>query len=159
MPDDVTIEDAVADFLQAAVDVANEPDVLHGAAVLDDYQTIQGDYGFIVGECTSDVAPMPGGAMAEYDALLTVVAFARVTGEDKTERKAARTKARALMLRAAGLFSTDTSMAGKVRDSQVLRCRRGFDSISRAEPYAVAHIPLIVNATGQQIDQERRIYE
>jgi hypothetical protein len=156
----VTIEDAIQESLEAAVDAAVEGDALFGAAVKDDYQTITEDdeYGYCIGECTSDVAPKPGGEMAEFDALIVVVAFARVVGQDKTERKAARNKVRALMLAAAGRFSNDPMMGDQVRDSRILRCRRGFDSITGAVPYAVAHIPLIVNETGQQIDEERRIY-
>ncbi|HEV7374485.1 MAG TPA: hypothetical protein VGN95_07200 [Pyrinomonadaceae bacterium] len=157
----MSIEDATLDFIQGAVDVAVEGDALFNAAVKDDYQTIKDDedFGVIIGECTADLAPMPGGAMAEWDALLTIVCFARVVGVDKTERKAARNKARELMLAVAGLFFGDPMMNGQVRDSQVLRCRRGFDSITRAEPYAVANLPLIVNSTGQQIDSERRLYD
>jgi hypothetical protein len=161
MPDDTdTIEDAIEAFLKAAIDGAVEGDLLFGAVVKEDFQTMteNDDFGFLTGECTSDCAARPGGAFAEFDALIILVAFARVPGEDKTERKPARRKARALMLKAAELFSLDTSMGGKVRDSQVLRCRRGFDSLSRADAYAVAHIPLVVNATGQQVDWEGRIY-
>jgi hypothetical protein len=155
----VTIEDATLEFLQAAVDAAAEGNPLFGAEVKDDYQTITKDFGFIVGDCTSEVAPKPGGAMGEFDALLIIVCFARVSGSDKTERKNARNKTRELMLAAAGLFSLNPMMGGEVRDSRVLRCRRGFDSISSADVYAVAHVPLIVNETGQQVDVERRLYE
>jgi hypothetical protein len=158
MADDATIEDAIEEFLEAAIEEADESDALFGAEVKEDYELIEKDYGFLVGDCVSDVAPLPGGAMAEFDAVIIVVAFARVVGQDKTDRKAARRKARALMLKGAGLFRADASMGGKVRDSQVFRCRRGFDSISSAEPYAVAHIPLVVNATGQQVDFEGRVY-
>jgi hypothetical protein len=159
MPEEVTIEDAIEDVLQGAVDAAVEGDLLYGAEVRDDYQTITKDYGYIIGECTSDVAPLPGGDMGEFDALLVLVAFARVAGADKTERKAARRTARALMLRAAKLFGLDPMMGGEVRDSRILRCRRGFDSISSADVYAVAHIPLVVNETGQQVDWESRLYQ
>ena len=155
----MTIEDATLEFLQAAVDAAVEGDLLFGAEVKDDYQTISKDYGFIIGDCNSVVAPKPGGEMGEFDALLIIVCFARVVGSDKTERKDARNKARELMLVAAGLFSRDPMMGGKVRDSRVLRCRRGFDSITSADVYAVAHVPLIVNETGQQVDVERGLYE
>lgn len=155
----MTIEDAALEFIQAAVAGAANDSPLYGAEVKDDYQTIEKDFGVIIGDCTSDVAPKPGGAMAEFDALLIVVCFARVVGSDKTERRDARNKARALMLAVAGLFNNDPMMNGQVRDSRVLRCRRGFDSITSADVYAVAHVPLIVNETGQQADVERRLYE
>jgi hypothetical protein len=155
----VTIEDAAEDFIQAAVDAAEEGNVLFQAEVKDDYQTITKDYGVIVGDCTSDVAPLAGGAMGEFDALLIMVCFARVVGSDKTERKAARNKARELMLAVAGLFTNDPMMNGQVRDSRVLRCRRGFDSITSADVYAVAHVPVVINETGQQTDLEQRLYQ
>lgn len=155
----MTIEDATLTLIQDAVDAAEEGDVLFEAEVRDDYQTITKDYGVIIGDCTSDVAPLAGGAMAEFDALLIVVCFARVVGSDKTERAGARNKARALMLAVAGLFTNDPMMGGEVRDSRVLRCRRGFDSITSADVYAVAHVPLVVNETGQQVDFEQRLYQ
>jgi hypothetical protein len=158
-PDDPTIEDVVEEFLQDAVDAADEDDTLHGAEVRDDWQTITKDFGYIVGDCIANPAPIPGGEMGEFDALLIVVSFARVVGQDKTERKAARRKARALYLRAAKMLGLNPQMNSTVRDSRILRCRRGFDSISSADVYAVVHMPLIVNETGQQVDEEGRVYE
>jgi len=157
--DDPTIEDVVEGILQDAVDAAVEGETVFGGEVKDDWQTITKDFGYIVGDCVATPAPKPGGEMGECDALLVVVAFARVVGQDKTERKAARRKARALYLRASKIFSDNPQMGGLMRDSRILRCRRGFDSISSADVYAVVHMPLICNETGQQVDEEGRLYE
>ena len=156
----MTIEDAVHEVLATAIGTAAEGDPLYKAELHDTvYQTITQDYGVRVGDCESDLAPLAGGEeMGEFDAMLTIVCFARVEGADKTERKAARAKARSLMLAIAKILFNDPTLNGQVRDARVLRAKRGFDSITDADDYAVANLPLIVNETGQQIDFERRLY-
>jgi hypothetical protein len=86
--------------------------------------------------------------MEEFDALLTIVCYARVAGQDKTERTAARDQAIEIAKAVAALFLSDPSMGGRVRDSRVLRAARGFESVG-SQPYAVCNLQLIVNATGQ----------
>ncbi len=154
MPDPKTIEDVVEEFLQGAVAAAVDGDVLFGAEVKDEWSEIEADFGFIVGDCTASPAFAPGAVMSEFDAVLIVVAFARVVGQDKSVRKPARQKARALYLKAAEIFGLDPQMNTSVRDSRIRRCRRGFDSISSADTYAVVHMPLIVNETGQDVDAD-----
>lgn len=151
----MTIEDSVYDYIEAARDAAIEGDALYQAELHDTvYQTIQQDYGVRIGDCESQPSPLPGGlAMEEFDADLVVVCFARVAGPDKTDRRAARNQARGLMLAVAKLFYDDLSMGGRVRDALVGRCKRGWDSSTEDDEYAVVNIPLIVNRTGQQIDR------
>lgn len=149
----MTIEDAIAEFVQAAVSAAQAGDALQDAEVHDTVYTKIGDFGFRLGDCRSNVAPLPDGAgMEEWDARLTLVCFAVVPGKDQSDRKAARDKARGLMLAACGLFANDTTAGGRLRDVLVGRCTRGFD-LEGDNVYAVANVPLHVNGTGQLLNE------
>lgn len=150
----MTPEDAIDEYLTAAAEAAAEGQLLFGAEVHDTVYSTISDFGFRLSDCESDPAPLPeGDGMDEFDAQLTLVCFSRVAGQDRTDRKAARDKARALMLAAAQLFFDDTTAGGRVRDVLVGRCRRGFDT-EGDDIYAVVNMPLTINGTGQLIDEE-----
>jgi len=157
----VTIEDAVHEFIQEAIEAAQDGDVLFNAELHDNaYLTITKDSGIRLGDCTSDAAPLPGGEeMAEFDAYLPICFFSRIEGTDKTDRKAARNKARALWFAVALLFHNDRTLGGRVRDIIMRRAVTGYDSITDGDFYAVVNLPLIVNSTGQQLEEERSSYE
>lgn len=150
-------EDAAFDLIEAAIGTAVAGDVLYGAELLDNPDdNITQDYGVSIGECDgADIAPNRGGdEMDEFDAMFVLVAYARVAGTDKTDkaaRRSARGKARAIGLEVAKLFYKNRTMNGQVRNSRVLRGKRGFDSLESGEVYAVVNLPLIVNETGRQI--------
>ena len=154
----MTIEDAVFDYLGAAISAAPNGTALYQAELHGTvYEKIKKNFGVRVGDCESDVAPLAGGGAAEeFDASLIVVIFARVEGADKSARRPARNKAREMMLAVAKLFQDDPSMGGRVRDSLVGRCARGFDSLTNADEYAVVNMPLLVNMSGHQLDAESR---
>jgi hypothetical protein len=154
----VTVEDAIFEYINAAVTAAPEGSALHGAEVHETiYETITKDYGIRIGDCDSELAPLAGGeAIQEFDAYVVVVIFWRVEGADKSERRPARNKARALALATAKLFFDDQTMGGRVRDSMVDTCVRGYDSVTDADEYAVVNMPLWVNMSGQQLDPRRR---
>jgi len=157
----VTIEDAVHEFIQEAIDAAGEGDVLFEAENQDTvYLSITKDFGVRLGDCSSDAAPLPGGAeMAEFDAFLPLCFFARIEGTDKTDRKAARNKARALWFAVAMRIHNDRTLGGRVRDTIMRRAVTGYDSMAEGDFYAVVNLPLIVNSTGQQLEEERSFYE
>ena len=145
----MTIEDSTHDFIEVAISAAEEDSTFHGAELHDTVYTLMGEYGYRIGDCESDPAPLPGGeGMEEFDAELAVYCFARIAGEEKTNRKAARNKARELMLAVAGLFFDDTTMGGRVSDVLVGRCVRGYTD-QGGDVFAVAIVPLTVNGTGQ----------
>lgn len=150
----MTPEDAIAEMFAAAVEAADEGTTLYKAEVQDTvYQAIKTDRGVRVGDCVSDVAPSFGGeTVEEFDARVPLVCYSRVVGTDKTNRKAARDDARALALAVAKLFFDDPTIGGSVRDSRVLKMVRGFDSLAGADVYAVANLDLIINETGQQLE-------
>ena len=107
-----------------------------------------------IGDCESDVAPLPGDdGMEEFDASLHLYCYARIAGEDKSDRKAARNKVRALMLALGQLFFDDTTMGGRVRDVLVRRCVRGYTE-QGGDFYAIAVVPLVVNGTGQLLSED-----
>lgn len=148
----MTIEDSTHDFIAEAVGAAEEGSAFFDAELHDTVYTSMGEYGVRIGDCESDVAPLPGDeGMEEFDAELSLYCFARIAGEEKADRKAARNKARGLMLAVAGLFFDDTTMGGRVRDVLVRRCVRGYTD-QGADVFAVAVVPLVVNGTGQLLE-------
>jgi hypothetical protein len=154
----VTIENAIYDYIHGAVEAAADGSALFAAEVHGTvYESITKDYGIRVGDCESELAPLAGGeAMEEFDAVVVIVIFWRVVGADKSARRPARAKARALALETAQLFFADPTMGGRVRDSLVGTCVRGYDSVEGADEYAVVNMPLLVNMSGQQLSPERR---
>jgi hypothetical protein len=147
----MSTENDTFEFLEEAVAAVAPDDVLYGIEVHETvYQTIKKDSGVRVGNGESQLAPLPGGgAIEEFDCLLSLVCFARVTGADKTDRVMARDQAMDIAKAVSMLFLTDPSMGGRVRDSRVLKARRGFDSIG-SQPFAVCELQVVVNETGQQ---------
>ena len=150
----MTIEDAIFEFIEAAVAAAQEGEPLFKAEVHDTvYQRIKQDYGVRVGDCESDLAPAPGAAeVQEFDTELTLIFYARVAGADKSNRKAARNQVRELALAVAKLIFDDPSIGGQVFDCLPGKLRRGYDSITDADEYAVANLPLRINQTEQQLE-------
>jgi hypothetical protein len=147
----MSIENDTFEFIEEAVVASAVGDRLNGIELHETvYQTIKKDTGVRVGDCESSLAPTPGAEeVEEFDGLLNLVCFARVTGEDKTRRMAARDNALELAKAVSKLFLDDPSMGGRVRDSRVLRVLRGYDSTG-AQPYAVCNLEIVVNETGQQ---------
>lgn len=151
MAGEIAIEDEVFDFLEEKIAEAGEGDELFEAELHDHlYSKIsaQPGYGIRVGDCESVLAPNPGSTeMEEFDADLTLVVFARVTGAERAKRKEARTKVLLLSKAVAMLFVEDPTLGGRVNDGRVMRCLRGWDNISGV-PYAVVNMPLLVNDSG-----------
>ena len=149
----MSIEDAIDEFIEEAINAAQAGDPLHGADLHDTvYLKITKDYGVRIGDCESSISLLPGGGAEEFDADVTLVFYSRVIGQDKSQRKAARNQARSLALAVASLFLIDPSMGGRVRDCILGRLKRGYDSLADADSYAVGNLPLTVNFTGQQLE-------
>lgn len=158
MADEIAIEDHLYEFIAEAVDAANDPDapdedspffdvVLHDTV----YRPITSEqHHYIqIGNCDSDFAPSSGAeTIEEFDGDVTIITLSRVLTEDRSDRKAARSKALSMAKAAAKLLLDDPTMGGRVNDSRVLKCLRDWTSI-QSEPFALANVPLIVNETGQ----------
>lgn len=150
-----SIENAVFLTLQAAVTAAQNGDKLFGAELHDTvYRPIKQDFGLRVGDASGDIAPTPGGEdVEEYDAVLLVVCYARVPAQELSNRLAARDHAVSLAKGAAQVFYQNPTMGGRVIDSLPRRIRTGYDTID-TKTFAIAHLYLVVNQTGQQVDVE-----
>ena len=143
------IEDRVFDFLEESVDVVDESHPLFGIELLDStFAKMVQDFGVQVDDADSDFAPTPGGEeIEEFDGSVTLVVYSYVDGPDRSQRKTARTRAITGAKELAKLFLLDPTMNGRVNDSRVLRCLRGWVNLKGA-PYAIVNVPLIVNETG-----------
>jgi hypothetical protein len=145
----VTIEDIVVTAIETAVAAAGSGTPLYQAEVHDTvYLRITKGYGIRIGDCTSDLAPSPGDTqLEEFNAELMLVFYARIAGAEKSDRKAARNQVRELALATAKLFVDDPTIGGAVRDCNLGKLKRGYDSLTDADSYAVANLPLVVNQT------------
>jgi len=144
------IEDRIFDFLEESIAaIVDEDDPLFGAQLLDSpFAKIESEYGIQVDDGDSDFAPTPGATdIEEFDGRVTLIIFRLVTGADRSQRAEARGQAIAMSKAAAMFFLEDPTMGGRVNDSRVLRCSRGWASI-KASHYSIMNVPLIVNETG-----------
>jgi hypothetical protein len=82
--------------------------------------------------------------MVEYDALLTIEIFGRVTGKDKTLRLPARAKVFDIKKKLLQLFEKFPTLNGRGCRVKVLRQMRFFDD-SRADKYAIERVPIVIN--------------
>lgn len=143
------IEDHIHDYLEDAIEAADEQSVLFGAELHDTvYRSIKKKFGIRVGNGESDLAPTPGGAqVAEFDGAVPLVVYALVEGPDRSDRKAARSRVLEMSKAIAQLFFNDPTMGGRVSDSRVTKFPRGWDAFD-SSPYAVANPLVLVNETG-----------
>lgn len=151
----LAVEDRTIAYLQEQRDaIDEEADLLFELEILDSpYAKITKDYGVQVDDANSDLAPLPGGdELEEFDADLILIVYSRVDGPDYSDRKSARTRAIDLGKRLGQLFLSDPTMNGRVQDSRMLRCTRGWASI-KSVPYAIVNVPLLVNETGGSYGQ------
>jgi hypothetical protein len=148
-----SVETLLFEFLAEAKAAAPDGTLLAGAELHDTvYQVIKTNYGLRVGDAESDfVDGCEDGLVQEMDAAIVLVVYARIEGKDKrVNRAAARDKAFTLAKTVCRLIEDDSSLGGRVCDTQVLRIPRGFDS-EEADTYALFHIPLIINPTGANV--------
>lgn len=145
------IEDAIYDFLEEEIEAAGQDSALFKAQLLDSpYETIARDYGIQIDDGESDLAPSRGAdEVLEFDGNVTLIVFRKIPHLDRAHRKQARGQALELAKAAAKLFFDDPTMGGRVNDSRVLRCLRGWTNIN-SKSYVILNVPLLVNETGRQ---------
>lgn len=143
------IEDHVFDFLEESIAAANDPSPLVDAELHDTlFREITKDFGVRIGDGESTLEPNSGDTeVLEFDGTVPLVIFSVATGADRSDRKDARDRMIALAKAVSKLFLDDPTMNGRVNDSRVTRCPRGWDSI-KSMPYSVANMDLLVNETG-----------
>ncbi len=149
MSDESAIEDLVYDFLKETIDAAQSGEPLFGAELHDTvFRRIEKEYCIRVGDAESDLAPSPGAdEELEFDGVVPLVILSVVSGPNRSDRKAARTRMIKLSKALAKLFHDDPTMGGRVNDSRVTRWPRGWDSIE-SKPYSISNAVLLVNETG-----------
>jgi len=95
----------------------------------------------------ADTSMLPNGnddQMTEYDGLLTLEIYGRVTGQDKTNRIPARQKVFDIKLKLCQLFEQFPTLDGRGCRVKVLRQVRFFDD-TRADKYAIERVPIVIN--------------
>lgn len=144
------------DFLREKLDAAPAGSVLspegdsdRGELGLHDtiYQQIKTDRCIRISEVVGGFSPGPEMVWKEVDVSITLVALARVTGTEKKDRQPALSYAWELQKELYSLLTDHPDLDGRVCDLLLRDGVRGYDELD-SEPYAVAHIPLIINPSG-----------
>ncbi len=143
------IEDHAHDFVEGALEAAVDGDPLHEAELHDTlYRRITKPFGIRIGDGESSLTPSSGAEeILEHDGEVPIVIYSRVEGPDRRDRKAARSRMLDVAKAVAKLFLNDPTMGGRVNDSRVTKCLRGWDEFETI-PYSVANMSLLVNETG-----------
>ncbi len=153
--EDNSTEELVYQFIRQAVDAAATDSPLCGLEVHDHfYRKIEQDAGIRVGEAGGQLSPTAGGeSFGEYNVQMLLVVYARIEGthKDGAERIEARRRASRIAKAVAQLFWDNPSCDEKFRDTRCYDFVRGFDSLTKADHYAVVNLTLLVNEVGQAI--------
>src|SRR5258708_37277365 len=142
-----SIETAVVNLLEPAIAAA-----LGSAGPLDGidaphrpYQVFLADNGVSVLLHNADFAPDASAeAVGEFNGLLPIICYARVTGANKTERAAARDKADSIAKAIAKLFFDDPTIAGAAIFSRPFKVQGGWD-VEKGQIYMVVTFELRFN--------------
>lgn len=153
MSDESTIEDLAFEFFESGLNALGEDSPIFGAELHDTlYREITKEFGIRIGDGESDFVPNAGSTEEqEVDGVIPIVIFSLVTGADRSDRKAARTRMIRVAKWVSRLVRVDPTMGGRVNDARIKRVPRGWDSIKSA-PYSVANMHLLVNETGGPIE-------
>lgn len=150
---DKPVEILLFEFLTEQVNAALPDDLISGLELHDTvYQSIRKDRGLRISDVTSTFSPTSIGTEKEYDALITIAAYSRVTGKDKTERIPAMQDAFEIQQKVYELLRNNSTLAGRVCDLLLRRGARGYDVLD-GEPFAVAMIPLVINPSGARFQE------
>jgi hypothetical protein len=143
-------EDSIYALIAAAIETAEEGEAFFGLELHDTlYRPIKGSAVIRLGDAAGHLAPDSGYTSAEeLDVVVPLHCLAAITGKDKNDRTAARTKARDLAHAVALLFFKDPTMGGSQQDSRALDFLRGWSNID-SKPYAEMIVPIVVNETGK----------
>ena len=142
-----SVETAVVDFLEPAIAAALGTD-----GPLDSieahhtpYQVFLTDNGVSVLLHKAEFAPDASAeAVGEFNGLLPIICYARVTGPDKTQRAAARDKADSIAKAIAKLFFDDPTIDGSVVFARPDKVQGGWD-VERGQIYMVVTFELRFN--------------
>lgn len=138
-------ESLLFEFLAEHIDAAGSGDVLYMAELHDTpYQTIKTDRGVRVSEAVGHFALGPEMVVGEFDMQVIVICYSRVQGTEKTDRQPALQDVFDLARAVFQAVTDDSTLGGRVCDSLIGECRRGYD-VFNGEPFAVVNLPVVIN--------------
>ena len=111
------------------------------------YQQIATDRVIRISEVTGGFSPGPENVWKEWDVSITLVALARVKGQEKRDRLPALTYVWELQRELYSLLTDNPTLDDRICDLVLRDGVRGYDELD-SEPYAVVNIPLIINPSG-----------
>jgi hypothetical protein len=114
------------------------------------FQTIKTERGVRISEAVGDLSPGPEMVVKEYDVLVILTCYSRVTGKEKTDRQPALIDVFAIQKAVYSLLIDDSTLGGRVCDSMLLKGGRGYD-VLEGEPYAVSNTPIVINPSGETL--------
>lgn len=133
------------DFLYEAFASSPETSLVYSAELHDTiYQTITKPRCVRISDTVSDLSPVAGMEMREFDAQLVIAGVVKVPGKQKAQRQACIQEVFDLQREICDLLILDSTLGGRVCDSLIRTCSRGFDVLA-GEPYAVVNIPMVIN--------------
>lgn len=143
----------VKEFVHSLIEAAAEGDTLYGLALTDNpFDKLDSTRGVIISNAEWDFSPTSEETLKVYDVLIGLAIYARVDGPDKISRDAARDDCFEIADTLARGFFADPTLGSQFCDSKVGRAVDGYRNISSAS-YAVINLPLMINPTGNTVDQ------
>jgi hypothetical protein len=139
------IEESVYQTLKNAIETAATDSPLLGAEVYStEFERINAEYGFQIGDVECEFAPRINGEIDEYNAAMNLKTFVRV-GEVTPEKLVqSRTHLAGLMRAAVKVFQDDPNLGNAVCDIHVESGKRGWGKVESIR-YAVGIISLKIN--------------
>ncbi len=154
-----TTEELVYDFIKAAVDAATQSgDPQHPLAGLEvhdhPYRKIKTNRGIRLNPAEGQFSPLEDGqAMGEFNVRMILVVYVRIEGSQKDDdARSLAMREVAEIAKALGLLFWDNPTFDEgFRDARAYDFIRGYESLSKADHFAVANLTLLVNRIGQTI--------
>ncbi len=156
----MTTEERVYEFIKAAVDAVTETTPTPDSALFDlevhdhVYRKITKPAGIRIGTADGELSPSAGGEeMNEYNCSMLLVVFVRIptTQKDGDERTVAMRQAVEIAKAVSLLFWDNSSCDERFRDTRIKDFIRGYDSLNKADHYAIVNLTLRVNEVGGSI--------
>lgn len=155
-----TVEELSYEFIKAAVDAVTlttpTPDSpLFDLEVHDHFhRKIKTNAGIRVGTANGQLSPFEAeSGWGEYNVEIPLVIYARIeqTQKDDENRTLAMRQARDIAKAVAALFWDNPSCDAAFRDTRIFDYISGYDSLTKADHYAVVNLTLRVNEVGGSI--------
>jgi hypothetical protein len=148
-PVEILLFDFLAGELEAAVPESPLFDLeLHDTV----WQNILTDRGVRLSESVGDFSPGPENVEKEYDVLVIITCYSRVTGQQQTDRQPALIDVFQIQKEIYSLLRLNSTLGDRVCDLVLRRGSRGYDNLN-GQPFAVANIPVFINPSGARLSE------